>query len=163
VNDLIDWMKRERAKLSRHNEVAKAMDYMLKRTDGFTRFLEDGRICLSNNAADRHKNIGTAVIRAMKPYPRFVLKNLTRPPGMPLIRFSRGFPLGAAVKNSISFMSRPRKAMSEWVVHCEVNQRHVRRSQPTREAALKDAVRNCSKVMPLIASWVRIRPSLRSK
>jgi transposase len=27
VNDLIDWMKRERAKLSRHNEVAKAMDY----------------------------------------------------------------------------------------------------------------------------------------
>jgi hypothetical protein len=28
VNDLIDWMKRERAKLSRHNEVAKAMNYM---------------------------------------------------------------------------------------------------------------------------------------
>jgi transposase len=53
VNDLIDWMKRERAKLSRHNEVAKAMDYMLKRTDVFTRFLEDGRICLSNNAAER--------------------------------------------------------------------------------------------------------------
>ena len=26
VNDLIEWMKRERAKLSRHNEVAKAMD-----------------------------------------------------------------------------------------------------------------------------------------
>jgi transposase len=53
VNDLIDWMKRERAKLSRHNEVAKAMDYMLKRIDVFTRFLEDGRICLSNNAAER--------------------------------------------------------------------------------------------------------------
>jgi transposase len=53
VNDLIEWMKRERAKLSRHNEVAKAMDYMLKRTDVFTRFLEDGRICLSNNAAER--------------------------------------------------------------------------------------------------------------
>jgi transposase len=53
VNDLIDWMKRERAKLSHHNEVAKAMDYMLKRTDVFTRFLEDGRICMSNNAAER--------------------------------------------------------------------------------------------------------------
>jgi len=53
VNDLIDWMKRERGKLSRHNEVAKAMDYMLKRIDVFTRFLEDGRICLSNNAAER--------------------------------------------------------------------------------------------------------------
>src|SRR5262249_13316532 len=53
VNDLIEWMKRERAKLSRHNEVAKAMDYMLKRIHVFTRFHEDGRICLSNNAAER--------------------------------------------------------------------------------------------------------------
>ena len=53
VNELIEWMKRERAKLSRHNEVAKAMDYMLKRIEVFTRFLEDGRICLSNNAAER--------------------------------------------------------------------------------------------------------------
>ena len=53
VNDLIAWLKRERAKLSRHNDVAKAMDYMLKRIDAFTRFLEDGRICLSNNAAER--------------------------------------------------------------------------------------------------------------
>jgi transposase len=53
VNDLIDWMKRERGRLSRHNEVAKAMDYMLKRIAVFTRFLEDGRICLSNNAAER--------------------------------------------------------------------------------------------------------------
>jgi transposase len=53
VEDLIEWMKRERAKLSRHNAIAKAMDYMLKRIDAFTRFLEDGRICLSNNAAER--------------------------------------------------------------------------------------------------------------
>jgi hypothetical protein len=53
VNDLIEWMKRERAKLSPHNDVAKAMTYMLKRVDVFTRFLEDGRICLSNNAAER--------------------------------------------------------------------------------------------------------------
>jgi transposase len=53
VNDLIEWMKRERAKLSPHNNVAKAMTYMLKRVDVFTRFLEDGRICLSNNAAER--------------------------------------------------------------------------------------------------------------
>ncbi|HEX4238556.1 MAG TPA: IS66 family transposase [Xanthobacteraceae bacterium] len=53
VNDLIEWMRRERAKLSRHNEVAKAMDYMLRRVDVFTRFLDDGRICISNNAAER--------------------------------------------------------------------------------------------------------------
>ena len=53
VRELIDWMTGERAKLSRHNEVAKAFDYMLKRTGAFTRFLDDGRICLSNNAAER--------------------------------------------------------------------------------------------------------------
>jgi transposase len=53
VQDLIDWMRRERAKLSRHNDVAKAMDYMQKRIGAFTRFLSDGRICLSNNAAER--------------------------------------------------------------------------------------------------------------
>ena len=29
------------------------MDYLLKRWPTFTRFLEDGRICLSNNAAER--------------------------------------------------------------------------------------------------------------
>ncbi len=53
VNELIAWMKQERAKLSRNNDVAKAMDYMLKRSDAFARFLADGRICLSNNAAER--------------------------------------------------------------------------------------------------------------
>jgi hypothetical protein len=29
--------------------------------------------------------------------------------------------------------------MSEWVLHCAVDKRHIRRSQPTRQAALKDA------------------------
>jgi hypothetical protein len=51
--DLERWMREQRAKLSRGNEVAKAMDYMLKRWTAFTRFLDDGRICLSNNAAER--------------------------------------------------------------------------------------------------------------
>jgi transposase len=46
-------MRTERAKLSCHNDVAKAMDYMLTRIEAFTRFLDDGRICLSNNAAER--------------------------------------------------------------------------------------------------------------
>ena len=53
VEDLQAWMRAERAKLSRHADVAKAMDYMLKRWEAFTRFLHDGRICLSNNAAER--------------------------------------------------------------------------------------------------------------
>jgi transposase len=39
--------------LSRSSDLAKAMDYMLKRWPSFTRFLDDGRVCLSNNAAER--------------------------------------------------------------------------------------------------------------
>ena len=53
VTDLEAWMRKQRAKLSRGSDVAKAMDYMLKRWPSFTRFLDDGRICLSNNAAER--------------------------------------------------------------------------------------------------------------
>jgi transposase len=53
VAELEAWMRAERAKFSRHSEVAKAMDYMLKRWAAFTRFLDDGRICLTNNAAER--------------------------------------------------------------------------------------------------------------
>jgi transposase len=53
VASLEQWMRAERGRLSRHADVAKAMDYMLKRWDAFTRFLDDGRICLTNNAAER--------------------------------------------------------------------------------------------------------------
>ena len=53
VASLEAWMREERAKLSRHTEVAKAMDYVLKRWEAFVRFLDDGRICLTNNAAER--------------------------------------------------------------------------------------------------------------
>ena len=53
VADLESWMREQRAKLSRGNDLAKAMDYLLKRWSAFTRFLDDGRICLSNNAAER--------------------------------------------------------------------------------------------------------------
>jgi len=53
VADLEVWMREERAKLSRGNDVAKAMDYMLKRWPAFARFLNDGRVCMSNNAAER--------------------------------------------------------------------------------------------------------------
>jgi transposase len=53
VADLEAWMRAERPKLSRGSDLAKAMDYMLKRWPAFTRFLDDGRVCLSNNAAER--------------------------------------------------------------------------------------------------------------
>ena len=53
VAALEKWMREERRKLSRHSDVAGAMDYMLKRWASFARFLTDGRICLTNNAAER--------------------------------------------------------------------------------------------------------------
>jgi transposase len=53
VAELEAWMRVERARLSRHAEVAKAFDYMLTRWPAFTVFLRDGRICLTNNAAER--------------------------------------------------------------------------------------------------------------
>ena len=53
VADLHAWMTDERRKLSASNDAAKAMDYMLKRWVVFARFINDGRICLTNNAAER--------------------------------------------------------------------------------------------------------------
>jgi transposase len=57
VEELRTWLLEERARLSKHNSVAKAIDYMMPpksdRWDAFTAFLEDGRICLTNNAAER--------------------------------------------------------------------------------------------------------------
>ena len=49
VAELEDWMRTERAGLTPRR--GGPMDYMLKRWDGFARFLDDGRIC--NNAAER--------------------------------------------------------------------------------------------------------------
>ncbi len=53
VDELETWMHATRAELSRHDPVAKAIAYMLKEWPDFTRFLDDGRICLTNNAAER--------------------------------------------------------------------------------------------------------------
>jgi len=53
VADLEAYMREQRAKLSRGHDLAKAMNYMFKRWGSFTRFLDDGRICISNNAAER--------------------------------------------------------------------------------------------------------------
>ena len=53
VEDLQVYMKEQIAKLSQGNDLAKAFNYVLKRWASFTLFLEDGRICLSNNAAER--------------------------------------------------------------------------------------------------------------
>ena len=53
VTNLEQWLRSQRAALARHNPVAGAIDYMLKDWTAFARFLDDGRICLTNNAAER--------------------------------------------------------------------------------------------------------------
>ncbi len=52
VADLEGWLTEQRGKLSRSSALAKPIDYMLKRFERFSAFLDDGRICLTNNAAE---------------------------------------------------------------------------------------------------------------
>jgi transposase len=53
VADLEAWLRKQRALLSSNSDTSKAINYSLNRWAAFTRFLDDGRICLSNNAAER--------------------------------------------------------------------------------------------------------------
>ena len=53
MDELHAWLNAQLAKLSRHHDLAKAINYMLRRWDAFARFLTDGQICLTNNAAER--------------------------------------------------------------------------------------------------------------
>src|SRR5882672_730946 len=47
------WLREQRGRLSRSASVAEPIDYMLKRWDRFAHFINDGRVCLTNNAAER--------------------------------------------------------------------------------------------------------------
>ena len=53
VADLEAWLREGRSRLSRSASVSKPIDYMLRRWDRFAGFLDDDRICLTNNAAER--------------------------------------------------------------------------------------------------------------
>lgn len=53
VDELFDWMRECCRCMSIKNPVTQAMNHFFRRADTFTRFLTDGRICLSNNAAER--------------------------------------------------------------------------------------------------------------
>jgi len=57
VAELEAWIKSHHAGLSRQAPAARAIDYMLKRRDGFARFLDHGRMCLTNNAAHADNRI----------------------------------------------------------------------------------------------------------
>jgi transposase len=53
VDDLETWLREQRGKLSSKADLAKAIGYMLSRWRSFTRFLDDGRVCTTINAAER--------------------------------------------------------------------------------------------------------------
>jgi transposase len=53
VEELGRWLRAQQDRVSAKSETGKALSYMLKRWPSFTRYLEDGRICLTNNAAER--------------------------------------------------------------------------------------------------------------
>jgi len=47
------WLREQHARLSPHGKVAKAIAYSLNAWDALLRFLDDGRLCMTNNAAER--------------------------------------------------------------------------------------------------------------
>ena len=53
VDDLVTYMREQAARPSRGHDLVKAINYMLNRWPAFTLFLDDGRVCMSNNAAER--------------------------------------------------------------------------------------------------------------
>ncbi len=53
VAALETWLREQRALLSAKSDLAKAINDGLTRQRAFTLFLDDGRVCLSNNAAER--------------------------------------------------------------------------------------------------------------
>ena len=51
--ELEPWLRRQLERLSRKSEVGKAIAYTTKRWPTLTRFMQDGRSCMTNNAAER--------------------------------------------------------------------------------------------------------------
>jgi transposase len=47
------WLREQRARVSKNSDTGKAINYSLKRWAALTRFLDDGRLCMTNNAAER--------------------------------------------------------------------------------------------------------------
>ena len=62
--DLEIWMRQQRALLSSSNDTAKAINYLFNRWAAFTRFVDDGRVYLSNNAADLQTFFGALSVDA---------------------------------------------------------------------------------------------------
>ena len=53
IIELESWLREQRARVSKNSDTGKAIDYSLKRWVALARFLDDGRLCMTNNAAER--------------------------------------------------------------------------------------------------------------
>ena len=51
--ELETWLRKQRGRVSKNSDTGKAINYSVKRWAALTRFLDDGRLCMSNNAAER--------------------------------------------------------------------------------------------------------------
>jgi len=70
IDALDAWLHEQLRRLSAKNETAKAINYGLSRWTAFTLFLRDGRVCLSNNAAERSvRGIAVAAATGHSPAP----------------------------------------------------------------------------------------------
>jgi transposase len=90
------WLREHRARLSRSAPVIEPIDYMLRRWDRFAQFLDDGRICLTNNAAERAlrgfatmRSLCTPLSSVCKHWKRVFVRRATRAP----LSGDRGFHL----------------------------------------------------------------------
>jgi transposase len=64
IVELEAWLNEQPTKLSKTNDMTKAIDYGLSRSDAFTRLLDDGRPCMTKNAAEselRAVAVGTRI------------------------------------------------------------------------------------------------------
>src|SRR5215218_11018898 len=62
LTDLHGWMEAQRRRLSGKSALGKALQYALSRWDALTRYVEDGRLSIDNNLAERQLR-GIAVTR----------------------------------------------------------------------------------------------------
>ena len=56
VDDLMTSVREQAARLSRGHDLVKAVQYMLNRWPAFTLFLDDGRVCISTDGADKRES-----------------------------------------------------------------------------------------------------------
>lgn len=66
VGGLLAWMHKSCARLSKTAPVVTAKTYILRRPESFIRLIYDGRICLTNNAAQYRPGLESLAVRRFR-------------------------------------------------------------------------------------------------